>query len=178
MRHKPDQMLLQELQAAGASETEAQELQGLAMQLGQLKPRQARVRNFGWKLAVPLTLTAGVTAVFLLVTFARSTMPGNPLYPVQRASDSVAIAIHPSYRASVMMRQAEQVKILVETRAPSSEVMTALNEYQHQATAYRAQYADYEVFEHCKDSLQQAANHATGSDRQAIDKTLAALQDV
>ncbi len=178
MRRRPDHTLRQELLAAGASETEAQDLKDLAMQLSRLKPGSDKARNRGWKLAVPLSIAAGVAIVLLIVTLANGSLPGNPLYPVQRTSDSVAIALHPSYRASVMMRQAEQVRVLVETHAPSSEVMTALNEYQHQATIYRTHYANYRVFENCKNSLQQAANHAAGPDRQAIDQTLAGLQDV
>lgn len=178
MRHSPEKTLLHELQAAGASESEARELQSLALQLGQLKPRPARMHKRNWKLAVPIGAAIGALAILLVVVLTRGVMPSNMLYPVQRVSDSVAIAVHPSYRATVMMRQAEQVRELVETHAPSSAVMTALNDYQHQASAYRAHYANYEVFEHCKDSLRQAANHANGQDRQAINHTLTGLQDV
>ena len=113
-----------------------------------------------------------------LVIFSQDVLPGNWLYPVQKISDNTAVALHPSYRGTVMMKRADQVKQLVAENAGRRDVLAALGDYQNEAAAYRSgATTDYALFDYCKADLQQAADKATGPERTAITKTLSSLQN-
>jgi hypothetical protein len=177
-----DNALRHELIAAGADETEARELASIAARLQTLKaPEQATpniARYARPKRLACFGLATAAFAVSLAVIASWSVLPGSRLYPIQKFSDSVAIAARPSYRATVMMRRAAQVKALVNEQAPSAAVLAALADYQQQAAASKSTPANYAVFERCKTSLQQAANAAPNPQRAAIAHTLESLRDV
>lgn len=175
-----------ELKAAGASKTELRELSGLAIRLNELKaakkslpaqtkPQRGKLRFF-FMAGVPSTLCLVIGA--LLVMFSQSALPGNPLYSIQKVSDNAAITMNPSYRGVVMMKRADQVKVLVKNGASSSHVLETLADYRKQAANYKSTPANYAAFEYCKQSLQQAATTAPWAEKQAIDDTLRSLNNV
>jgi hypothetical protein len=178
MKRSGQSELWRELQVAGADEAEINKLLPIAIGLRKLStPRQKTPR---WKtplLATGMTV-AGLALGMALVIFSQAAMPGDWLYPVQKISDNAAVTLRPSYRGTVMMKRADQVKQLVAENARSGAVFTALADYQSEAAAYKSDAANYALFDYCKADLQQAANKATGPERTAITQTLASLQDV
>jgi hypothetical protein len=187
MNRKQYTKLTHELTAAGAATHELTELAMIASNLGGLQHTDIPTvvpTNTSHHKKIRMTLTVGVPALLglvvgmFLVAAVQNVLPGNPLYPIQAASDSVAASIDPSYRGTLMMKRATQVKELVNNHAPSQEVYATLADYKTQAASYKSVAANYAAFEYCKDNLQQATSKATSGERQAIDKTLAALADV
>lgn len=177
-----DQTLQKELRMAGATQKEATELGALAAQLYSLQPpvdqpKAIAKRHRIWPIVVPVGIASLAVGMAILVA-AQAVLPGSWLYPVQKISDKVAVAVHPAYRANVMMQHAQQVQELVAAHADSSAVMAALADYRTEANEYKSLSANYAAFEYCKSNLQQAASTATGSERDAIMSTLRGLQNV
>jgi len=180
---KQDGKLRTELRQAGASDSEARELSDLAASLKQLKgSMNAEMpvrRREKWSVGMPvLASVSGLVLGMTLVILSQMVLPGNPLYPVQKLSDNVAMSVTPSYRGIVMMKRAQEVKQLVAAHASSSLVLATLNDYKSEASAYKATTANYAAFEFCKSNLVQAATIAPSSERHLIDSTLSSLQDV
>jgi hypothetical protein len=180
--------LRNELKQAGASDSEVNELMRLTDSIKQLKEAKSMPklpvmkfrRPAKWRLVAPLGL-ASVTGLVLgmaIVILSQATLPGNVLYPVQKFSDSVAVSLDPSYRGTVMMKRAQEVKQLIANHSNSNLVLATLSDYTSEASVYKSAYSNYAAFEYCKDSLQQAATMATSSERQAIQSSLSSLNDV
>jgi len=171
--------LRRELLQAGAKASEADELSAIASRLRMLaddKYTFGKIWARAWK---PVGLTASAFAVgVVLVISAQSVAPTSLLYPVQKISDAVAVRLHPSYRATVMMRRAQQVNQLVASHAPSEVILATLASYQTEAMNYKAMpHADYATFDFCKTNLEQAAAAAPGNVRQAIVSSLEELRN-
>ena len=186
MRKEDKAQLQVELRQAGASEAEAHRLVPLATQLGQLRvsslpkhlSRQRRMLGLRPLQAIGLSLAGAVLGIALIVA-SQSVTPNYWLYPVQVASDGVAVALHPQYRATVMMKRAQQVNYLVAMHASTQQVLAVLRDYDHQAGAYKNMpHANYAAFEFCKSNLQQAAAGAPPTERQAIMASLRPLNDI
>jgi hypothetical protein len=180
--------LREELKSAGANGREINELVAVAGNLKQLKsagkaslkPAALYLPRSRWSIIVPAGLTAltGLALGMALVISSQAVLPGSWLYPVQKLSDNVAVAVHPQYRGTIMMRRAQQVQQLVAKRAGSPVVLATLADYRAEALAYKSTSANYAMFEYCKTSLRQAAVIAPNPERQAINKALLALGDV
>ena len=178
--------LRDELKAASASKAELRDLPGIAVRLKELKaaekPLPAQDKPSAGKLR--LALIVGIPSALclvvgvLLVMFSQPALPGNPLYSLQKVSDNVAIAMSPSYRGVVMMKRADQVKVLVNNHASPGMVLGTLADYRKQAANYKSTATNYAAFEYCKQSLQQAATAAPKAEKQAIDNTLQSLDSV
>lgn len=173
-----NEKLQHELHEAGATAEEIADLAPIANNLRHLrlttisKPRRRAIRYF--RIGAAYGLALGIICIVLSL----NTLPGSALYPVQKLSDNVAVALHKNYRATVMMKRAQQVRSLVEKHADSPVVFATLADYQDEATTYTATSSNYAAFEYCKEMLQQAALLAPSDQRQAIDTTLAALKNV
>ncbi len=175
--------LKNELILEGASKAEVGKLVGLASSLTLLKKPVAKLpRKLSiWPRTLIFTSSSFVVAVVLtqfVVVGSQTGLPGSRLYSVQKVSDSLAVSISPSYRGTVMMRRAQQVKQLVADNANPNLVTATLAEYQSEASAYKSQGYNYEVFEYCKTNLEQAASIASGPELQALNNTLNSLKDV
>jgi hypothetical protein len=166
--------LSQELKLAGASDSEANELAGIANNLKLLEQKSRNSR----KIFVPIGLATSMGTIIgmALIIFSQTVLPGNWLYPVQQLSDNTAVSINSDYRGTVMMKRAQQVKQLIAEHADSSIVLATLADYQTEASAYKSDGTNYAVFEYCKSNLQQAATMAPSSERSAITDTLSSLQ--
>jgi hypothetical protein len=181
--YKQDQ-LAKELKDEGASKTEIDQLMPIASNLRLLKTAkqpedQSAKQGFTWfKLAKPLGFVGlGLVAGIILVTVSQAALPTSWLYPVQKFSDSVAVDIHPSYRATIMMKRAQQVNQLVANDASSKQVLATLADYTAEADSYKdSPHANYAAFEYCKSSLQQAAKAAPPNIREAISSSLSSLE--
>lgn len=179
---KKNKELQSELRLAGASDKEARELTQLASRLKKLQsPRTESApqrKRSAWARLLP---TTGVAVVALLlgmssVTLAQSSLPGSLLYPVKRLSENAAVTVDPSYRATLMMRRANEVEQLIGKRASTKQVLTMLGAYNVQASAYKSK--NYAAFAYCKSNLQLAMADANSTEKQAITITLNSLQDV
>jgi hypothetical protein len=187
MKHQANN-LREELKLAGASDSEIKELLPLAANLKQLKNSKnslsgstsRRQYQSKWKIFLPIGVTSitGLALGMILVILSQTVLPGSLLYPVQKLSDNVSMSVDPDYRGTVMMKRAQEVKQLIAEHANSNLVLATLADYQTEASAYKSAPANYAVFEYCKSNLQQAANIAPSSERQAIVSTLNSLSSV
>lgn len=184
MKNQHSNVLKKELVTAGAKASEINDLTSIASALHHLSKSHAAqpklndrklTRRFVF-IAAGLTGLSGLTIGVAIVILAQTVLPGSWLYPVQKLSDHVAVSLHPEYRATVMMKRAEQVKVLVANHASSSDILATLSSYQAEAAAYRAISTNYAAFEYCKANLQQAAATASVTDRQAINAALVSLK--
>jgi len=178
MKRKSYRTLKTELLSAGASATEADELASLAGRLRTLRAapeRQKAALRFG---LLPASLVAMVTLLvgMAVVSFSQSSLPGNVLYPVKRVSENTAVAANPSYRATLMMRRADEVRQLVANGASSGRVSATLDLYQTEAAAYKSE--NYPAFAFCRSNLQQAEKRANPAEKAQIAEVLKNLGDV
>lgn len=175
-----------ELLHVGASKAEVETLMPLAARLGALRKedlpqvglREVRSRKLRFFRTLAVA-SAGIAVCLILVASSQSVMPTSWLFPVQKLSDNVAMAVHPQYRATVMMKRAQQVNYLVSTHASTQQVLAVLQDYDHQAGAYKHMpHANYAAYEFCKSNLQQAAKTAPAHEQQAILASLQPLKDI
>jgi hypothetical protein len=171
--------LEKELKDAGANQSELRQLLPIAASLGSLKNNSEKAgQTFRvLKFARPFGFVAsGLVAGMFLVIVSQAALPTSWLYPVQKFSDAVAINLHSQYRATVMMKRAQQVNELVADHASSKRVLATLADYMGEASTYKSTpHANYAAFEYCKSNLQQAAVAAPINVRQAISSSLQSL---
>jgi len=183
MKDHTQRQLRQELLATGASAAEIKKLLPIASTLSLLKGSTRPATNGSQKTGrwlnrrTSLTLAASGVAVGICIIISQTVLPTSPLYPVQKLSDSIAVYMHPRYRASIMMKRARQVHQLVADHAGSPQVLATLTDYTREADAYKSlPHANYAAFEYCKTNLQQAATIAPPRVRQAIANSLQSLE--
>lgn len=184
MKNQTIAQLKKELQVAGASAAEVSELSSIAAKLPQLKGykyienESIGLKGRQWRRVIPLAGSLTILALgALLILMSQSVLPTSWLYPVQKFSDSIAIDVHPQYRANVMMKRAQQVNALVAGHASSNTVLATLADYTEQAKIYETMpHTNYAAFEFCKSNLQQATIAASPTVRQAIQSSLQALE--
>jgi hypothetical protein len=120
---------------------------------------------------------AGLIIGVLLVSLSQAAPPGSTLYPVQKAGDTAAMLVNPSYRASVMMKRAAQVHELVLIHAGQPQIMAVLANYTHVARNYMASpHTNYAALEYCETNLKAAAAQSSPPVRQAIMNSLQSLE--
>lgn len=174
--------LSKELRMAGASDNEIEALLPIASSLKLLRglPKAGdayKRRQPRFVKTVCLAVAGSCLAVVALVIVSQLVSPTSWLYGVQKLSDNLAVAIHPSFRATVMMKRARQVNELVRAHADTSKVAAALADYTDEAIAYKSMpHADYAAFEYCRSNLEQAASLAPPTERQAILQSLRPLE--
>lgn len=177
--------LRRELRAAGASDEELSQLPVIAARLSKLKhsdglsPRVTRRRRVGWRIVLrPVAYTSlGVVLGMLLLVASQAAPATSWLFPVQKASDSVAMNMYPQYRATVMMKRARQVNQLVSAHASNQKVLATLADYTRAADAYKSMpHANYAAFEYCESNLRQASADASPNVQRAITDSLQSLE--
>ncbi len=183
MRQNRRQQLQNELFTAGANAAEIKELLPIASKLKLLEDNNTsavgeREKENRWlKIVKPVSFSAlGLALGMYLVIIAQAALPTSVLYPVQKFSDHIAVSIHSQYRASVMMKRAQQVNQLVANHTDSKQVLATLADYTSEASAYKATpHTNYAALEYCKTNLMQALATATPNVRQAILSSLQSL---
>jgi hypothetical protein len=175
-------ILSKELLLAGAKQPEADRLLEVAGQLSQLKTDRSthtqpryRQRLKHWPVfTLSMATIAGMLLGGVLVAYSQTSLPGSWLYSTKRASERIAVAVDPSYRATLMMRRSQEVEDLVRRHSNEHVVLATLADYRVEAAAYKSD--NYAAFEFCKNNLEQAANIAPSPERAAIANTLSSLQ--
>jgi hypothetical protein len=185
MNSKDMNQLESELRDAGASSSEVNNLAKVAISLRDLNGqepgftiRQAAPRPlFRTRIRVliaGLSTVAIVGAGIAIASIAQTAFPGNFLYPVKRFTENVAVIAQPSYRGTVMMQRAQEVKQLVALNKNSRLIDATLQSYKLEAAAYKGgNYADYE---YCENTLRQAENMSSGENRLAIAETISIVK--
>ncbi|HUD11039.1 MAG TPA: hypothetical protein VMS08_01400, partial [Candidatus Saccharimonadia bacterium] len=116
-----------ELQQSGASAREAKELSKIARSLHHLSSQEPQLSHETYStipkqpirfrtrraFAIGLVAAGSITMGLAIASIAQTTLPGTFLYPVKQLTENVAVSIQPSYRGTLMMRRAEEVKQLV-----------------------------------------------------------------
>jgi hypothetical protein len=170
-----DRQLRKELRQAGA---ETPEIDGLVSMAGSLRLLKEPAAGRTWLgvLKPALVASSALVVGVMIVMLAQSAAPTSWLYPVQKLSDSVAIKAHPQYRATVMMRRAQQVNQLIASHASTRTILSTLDSYDSEASHYKSlPGASYATFDYCKANLEQAKTAAPASVRQAITNSLDSL---
>lgn len=167
--------LAKELRAAGADERELRALLPIAHDLRLLKSSSRADDKLRPRLVEAAGL--GLLACAILIFISQAALPTSRLYAVQKFSDSVAVNVHPDYRAHLMMKRARQINQLVAQGANARTILATLADYSRVADAYKSMpHANYAAFDYCKSTLQQAAALAPPQVRNAIVHGLASLQ--
>lgn len=170
--------LTQELLSAGATEREARELAQIASGLSRLKgtePALATKPRPWWRPRLGLwsflgTAVVGLAAGTAVFAIAQTSIPGNWLYPVKRASERITVMTQPDYRTTIMMRRAQEVKLLVAQKRSSRLVTTTLAEYETDVHGLKTK--NYAALNYCHACLQQAEAAATPAEKQQISAVL------
>jgi len=182
MKRERQATLRRELLGAGASAAEADELAGLAQRLsalGTVPERRPERRKAAARFGLLPAASVAVVALLVgmaVVAFAQASLPGSWLYPVKRVSENAVVAADPGYRATLMMRRADEVRQLVADDAKPGAVSATLGTYRAEAVAYKAE--NYPAFAYCRSNLQQAEKHAGAQEKQQIAAVLKTLGDI
>lgn len=181
MKDEKLEQLESELRQAGAGVSEAADLSRLAFDLKKLKKYQVQnqdTKQFRLRLLRPYFAGALLLAIVTLpIIWAQSVQPTNWLFPVQKAADSVAVSVHPGYRADVMMKRSEQVNNLVASGANERVILATLADYTAQAKSYeKMPHTSYAAMEYCETNLKQAAAVASPKIKNAIHASLDSLE--
>jgi len=172
-----------ELYTAGATTAEVDDLLLIADSLRLLRhsnsvvERKNRSRRGIKMIVVPAAyVLIGIMVSTFIAVIAQVASPDSWLFPVQKASDNVAVMLHPQYREVIMMRRADQVRELAVNESSARAQLGALTSYMEVADEYKNQpHADYAAFRYCESQLSQAAKTATPQVRQAINRSLYSL---
>jgi len=175
MRHSHDRDLHDELLAAGATKDEAEQLGVIADHISRLGHTTKRRKNY--RSSIVSVLIGAAVACVVLITATQQVLPSSVLYPIENASDTALVILHPDYRGKRMMKQANQIEQLVRQHAPSNIVLASLTAYENDESAYQKTATNYATLGHCKDSLQAAATIAPTNERQAITRVVDSIDN-
>jgi hypothetical protein len=143
--------IILELEDAGASKKEAEELSLLSQNisnlfkversvivknqfLGSLTKNQETQYSFARKwLVIPLLIILSV--IFLgsyTVASAQKSLPGEPLYPVKILSENIAAAVVPGFKGEILQRRSEEIKTLSQQNNSQNSVnlQKTINSYE------------------------------------------------
>ena len=172
-----------ELRSAGASPAEAKKLIPIAARLYKLAPQlrgedqtapQPAFRRYlaFWATATLLVLFTGLA----IAAISQSALPGSRLYPIEHTLDTLAVAIHPAYRKTVMMKRAHQINTLALSGSPSQIMLPVVADYRNLAATYqKTPHANYAALIYCKAELAKAAHRSPPVVRQAITSSIDAI---
>jgi hypothetical protein len=183
VRRHTRSVLRGELRAVGATTAEINDLMQLAAGLGRLRKRRTvaikgpiRSRLVG-SLRPVAFMVFGLTLGSLLAAVSQTVSPTSHLYPLQKFADNVAVEVHPQYSATVMMKRAQQINMLVTEGASSRQILASLADYTKEAGVYTSMYhTNYAASDFCKYNLEQAASSASPPVKRAIATSLRSLE--
>jgi hypothetical protein len=180
VKNNARQTLQKELREVGAEAIEIDELVLVATRLELLRmtSKRRKARTYVRRVFNPVLFgVSGFAVGIFLVVASQAALPTNPLYSVQKFSDSVVVRLYPQYKVDVMMKLAQQVNELVSSHADSKVVLATLADYMEKASVYKsAPHSNYAALEYCKTSLQQASSAASPVIRRAIATGIQSLE--
>ncbi len=135
--------LIKELLKSGASSKEAEELSQLTKVFDGLKVERSYLlkRKFlegeireqkrfipRWFLAPALAFALVILVGGLTAAKAQSSLPGDPLYPLKRATEEAISIIDPSFNNQILQRRSEEVEKVSQQESPK-KLNKAVGEY-------------------------------------------------
>lgn len=177
--------LLEELISAGATQKEASELTEFVQTLQkpsltrslEFKESQAerlveklgKQRNFNIrKLFTPVAIAAASLSVATISAFAaQSSLPGDPLYPVKRLTETVIQTVDPKFQEQLPVRRSAEVESLVQNKKSSTlikQTIEDLNKSRKQSPVINNKDV--------QNNLRQAEEKATGETKTEIKKAI------
>lgn len=178
--------LINELIAAGAKPSEASELAQFEKSLN--KPLLQRSHGFkltqvkkvlerlnkshrlSWRRFIrPLGLAiSGLSVAGASVFASQGSLPGEPLYPIKRLSETVFEQINPEFKNEIPIRRSEEVKNLIESDKDDDAIKKSLEDYQKQS----ADTENEESIKQAEANLRKAQESATEKSKEEIEKVL------
>lgn len=114
--------------------------------------------------AILLLLTIGSSVVIA----SQKSLPGEPLYPVKRAAESVKAKIMPEFKQELVVRRGEEVKQIVEKKEDPQLLQDSLRQVREQAKENRN---SSKVEESIK-KLEEAKKGSSKTEEDEIEKTV------
>lgn len=179
--------LIEELKQAGAKPEEAEELASFAEVLKfKVKERSIAEKLFAYasilkRLQVPESKTFSFSrffASFILAflfffgTFAyaaANSLPGEGLYGVKIAGESLIGQISPKFRETSALRRSEEIKTLIKKQNSAKKIEIGLKEYKKQIESLPQENP---IREQSRKNLEEARDSSTGKSRAEIEKTI------
>lgn len=140
--------IIQELKLEGVNKKDVEELFAISKKLSKLSEiklsenyKKALLEKFkenaskkSWHHRPAFFAPILVLVLFLLVSFttiasAQKSLPGDPLYPVKRISEDIAVKLNPDFKKQIVTRRAEEVKSLVNDKKNPSVLNNAIKDY-------------------------------------------------
>lgn len=188
MNDEFEKQLNREILESGASKQEADHLLNIARSLGaapklerQFIFKKQKFRKlfgdgekkglFSWpKIFIPafaailmlLVLGGGV------VLASQKSFPGEPLYGVKRASESVRAIIRPEFKEEIVVKRGEEIKEIVERKEDPKLLRDSLDELREEARKNRGRGRTQESLER----LEEAKRRSSGDEKDEIEKTV------
>lgn len=185
---------IEELEVAGASKSEAEELAYLSKNLSnalsfERSPETKRKflekaeslnsnpqKNFPF---MHRPLFASILGVILLLGFAtvvsaQDSLPGQPLYTVKRATENVISAINPSFNSEILKRRSIEIKNLSQPANQdvdkAQNVRNAIKDYESQLNEHKN--INSKAIEESKINLEEATKNSTDGAKREIEDVL------
>lgn len=178
--------LINELTAAGAEPSEAVELAKFEESLKRpmlershsfklknirgLLDQLDKPSGFDWHRFIrPFGLALGGLSLAGASVFAsQGSIPGEPLYPVKRLSETVFERINPEFKNEIPVRRSEEVKSLIERNENDDAIKKSLEDYQKQSSGFE----NKESVKQAEDNLKEAQERASEKSKVEIEKVL------
>lgn len=178
--------LINELIAAGAEPSEAAELANFEQSLkrpmfersqslklknvNQVLDQLNKPSGFDWRAFIrPFGLALGGLSLAGASVFAsQGSLPGEPLYPVKRLSETVLEQINPEFKDEITVRRSEEVKSLIEKNKDDDAIKKSLEDYQQQSS----ESENKESIKKAEDNLRKAQEGASEKSKEEIEKVL------
>jgi hypothetical protein len=178
-----------ELESAGASNKEAEELSLLSQNISNLLTveRSASIKNrfldslpqeehtqqsFAKKwLVIPMF------AVLLLISvgsvaYAQKSLPGQPLYPVKILSEDIVVAVVPSFKGEILQRRSEEIKTLSQQNNSQNSVNLQKTINRYEKTLQEDGGINAASIEESRRNLEAASKGATLENKEAIENVI------
>lgn len=187
--------LINELKEEGALEKEAEELAYFSKNLSNVlnfeRSLETKIRFLEKAGNVNLSsnrnflfmykpLFASILGAFLLLGFAtvvsaQDSLPGQPLYPVKRATENVVSLINPSFNSEILMRRSREIKHLVDPSNKTNDnnylnVKNAIKDYENELDEHKN--IDKRTIEESKINLEEAKENSTEENKQEIEDVI------
>lgn len=178
--------LFEELTNAGAETSEATALADFEKSLhkplfersfavkhknaAQVLARVEKAPRFDWRrLLVPLGLGVGSLSLVGASAFAaQSSLPGDPLYPLKRVTETVFDQLDPNFKNEMALRRSQEVKDLVNKSKSDALIKKSLDDYQKQA----GEAQNKQDLERSRENLKKAEENASEKSKEEIKQVL------
>ncbi len=179
--------LISELKNEGAGHAEAEELALLSKNLSNSVDfersfdtkvkflKQVEKNNYKWymfKSPFIATLIAIILfAGFSTIVSAQDSLPGQPLYPIKRATESIVGAVNPSFNGQILIRRSNEIKKLSNSgNKNTANLNETIKEYESELNS-KVQL-NSKAIEVSKANLEDASNMATDGSKLEIEQIL------